>query len=416
MTAIIISVGDELISGQIVDTNSFWIARKLADHGVAVVSHWTVGDNIEQIADAITLAAKQVELVFVSGGIGPTQDDLTREALGKALACPLVLDAGSLERIEDYFHFRSRGLPMSDINRKQAMIPQGAEALINAQGTAPGIVARLGDSQVFVTPGVPAEMRAMFNEQIAPRIGQGANRIVHRVVHTFGLGESTVAELLGNLMDRSANPTIGTTVAAGLVSIRITSRSQDEDQARREAERIIDELKRRLGEAVVGEEDQSLASVVGKLLRREGSTLSLAESCTGGLIGKMLTDIPSSSEYFSGGIIAYSNDVKQQLLNVPEQLITEQGAVSDQVADVMANSVRKLLGTDYAISVTGIAGPGGAGETKPVGLVYIALADVGGVEVHRHIFGGSRETIRTRTSLAALNYMRLKLIDAPADI
>lgn len=411
MKATIISIGDELVSGQTVDTNSAWLGRELGRRGIRVVAHRTLGDDVEQIAEAIRRAAQTTEQVLVSGGLGPTADDMTREGLAAAMGVQLVLDEESLAAIEDLF--RRRGWTMAPTNRAQAMIPEGAEAIPNSRGTAPGIAATIGRARIFVTPGVPHEMREMFTREIAPRLPEGVGAIVQRVVHTFGLGESTVATRIGDLMHRDADPTVGTTVAAGIISIRVTARAGDKDAAMKRTDRVVEELHRRLGHLVIGEDDETLASVAGELLRAAGATLTVAESCTGGLLGQMVTEVPGSSEYFLGGVIAYSDRIKEQLLDVPPEILAEHGAVSEPVAAAMAMGCRKRIGGDHAISITGIAGPGGGSEAKPIGLVYVGLAGAGGVEVHRHVFSGTRAVIRIRSALAGLNYLRLSLLGAP---
>ncbi len=408
MNAIIIGVGDELTSGQTIDTNGAYLARKLTEKGISVAAHYTVGDSLAEIAEAIARAAQHAQFVLVSGGLGPTEDDLTRQALAKALGRELALDEPSLARIEEFF--RRRGRTMAAVNRIQAMIPAGCEVLANTQGTAPGIAAKLGQTEIFLLPGVPHEMRQMFRHQIAPRLKGTADVILQRVVHTFGLGESDLSEKLTDLTDRRANPTVGITAAAGLVSIRITARAKNIIDARKQADEVAGQITSRLGSSIIGTDDQTMAGVVGDLLRRRQATLAVAESCTGGMVGKMITEAAGSSEYFLGGVIAYADEVKQELLDVPQELQAAHGAVSEQAARAMAEGGRKRLASDYCLSITGIAGPAGGSEAKPVGLVYIALACPDGTWVYKHVFPGDRQAVRRRSTLAALNYLRLKLL------
>ncbi|MHC4294601.1 MAG: competence/damage-inducible protein A [Planctomycetota bacterium] len=410
MKGIIISVGDELVSGQVVDTNAAYLAGELVERGIEVLEHLTVGDDVRQIARAIEGALELAELVVVSGGLGPTQDDVTREALAQVMGSELVLDETLLGELEEYF--ARRGRKMAETNRVQAMIPRGCEVLPNRIGTAAGIAGKMREGQVFVFPGVPQEMQQMFGESLAPRLPDGEGVILHRMIHTFGVGESVLADKLANLMARSANPTLGLTVSTGVVSVRITARAGDRQAARKLTDDLTAQIRNRLGELVFGEGDETLASAVGKLLRQHGATLSVAESCTAGMLGAMVTEVPGSSDYFLGGVIAYSNELKERLLGVPHELITTVGAVSEQVAAAMAEGARQTLHSDYAISITGIAGPGGtsrANGQKPVGLVYIALCCPEGCEVHRHDLSGTREAIRRRSALAAINHLRLKL-------
>ena len=407
MKAIILGIGNELTSGQTIDTNSAYLARRLVARGIETVAHHTLGDERSAVAEALADAAERAELVLVTGGLGPTADDVTRHGLADALGAELVLHEPSLRRLEAFF--RRRGRTMVPANRIQVMFPAGSEPIDNRCGTAPGIAARLGTSQVYVLPGVPHEMRAMFDEQIAPRLPAAKVAIAERTLHTFGTGESDVAARIADLMRRGANPTVGTTVRAGLISIRVSAVGRSAERAGELADGVLDEIRRRLGDGVVGADDATMASVVGELLRQAGQRLATAESCTGGLVGAMVTDVPGSSDYYLGGVVAYANAVKQDALGVPEALLRDHGAVSEPVARAMAAGARERFGADWAVALTGIAGPGGGSDDKPVGLVYIALASPAGVDVHRHVFPGDRVIIRLRAATAALNYLRLAL-------
>ncbi len=409
MDAIIISIGNELTSGQTVDTNSSYLAMHLGERGIETAEHLTVSDCHSAIAAAIKTAASKADLVIVTGGLGPTEDDQTRQGLAGAMGTSLELNEDCLQTITDYF--KSRSWEMSAINRVQAMVPKGAQAIENKAGTAPGLIAEIGSARIFVTPGVPHEMRRMFNEQIAPMLDKGNGAIYHHIIHTFGQGESTTGSAISDLMRQGGDVSVGTTVAAGMVSIRITSRGSDGDKARDQAAEVVDEIRSRLGDLVIGEGvDTTMASVVGQLLRDSQQTVSTAESCTGGMIGQLITSVSGASDYYPGGFICYANAVKQQLLNVPNDLLEKHGAVSGQVASAMAAGTREKMGTDWAISVTGIAGPTGGTDEKPVGLVFIGLAGEAGTKIHRHIFSGDRQIIRLRTALAGLNYLRLELL------
>ncbi len=409
MDAIIISIGNELTSGQTVDTNSSYLAMRLGERGIETPEHWTVSDGHSAIASAIKTAASKADLVIVSGGLGPTEDDQTRQGLADAMATSLELNEDCLQTITNYF--KSRGWEMSAINRIQAMVPKGAEPIENKAGTAPGLTAKIGSARIFVTPGVPHEMRRMFDEQIAPMLIQGKGTIYHHIIHTFGQGESTTGSAISDLMRQGGDVTVGTTVAAGMVSIRITSRGTDIDKARLQASEVIDEIRNRLGDLVIGEGvDTTMASIVGKLLRDTQQTVSTAESCTGGMIGQLITSVSGASDYYPGGFICYANAVKQQLLNVPAEILETHGAVSSQVASAMAQGARQILGTDWAIAVTGIAGPTGGTDEKPVGLIFIGLAGSAGTKTYRHIFSGDRQIIRLRSALTGLNYLRLELL------
>ncbi|MCK5113304.1 MAG: competence/damage-inducible protein A [Phycisphaerae bacterium] len=414
ISACILSVGDELTSGQSLDTNSAWIARQLGLCGIETTSHTTVSDDQPLIANSILQLAVKADIVIVTGGLGPTPDDLTRQALAQAMDAELTLDQKSLDEIEKFF--RSRNYPMAANNRIQAMIPAGAAAMANTNGTAPGITATLENATVYVTPGVPREMRIMFENQILPKLPRGVGVISHHVVKTYGGGESAVAAELEDLLTRSGPVVAGTTVADGLVSVRITSHAADIETADTQAGNVVEKICERLGTLVLGVgEDVTMAGAIGELLRRAGQTLATAESCTGGMIGAMLTSIGGASEYYRGGVVAYANEIKQHILGVDAAVLETHGAVSEQVSGAMAIGVCEKFGTDWGIGITGVAGPTGGSPEKPLGLVYTSLCKPGGeVTVKKHTLGdhNPREIIRQRASLAALNALRLELLAA----
>ncbi len=409
MKAVVIAVGTELISGQTVDSNSSYLSRKLAEHGIETDAHLTVGDNLRDIADAISQAAGRADVVVVTGGLGPTVDDLTRQALANAMGVELVTDTRSLDRIEKFFS--RRGWKMSEVNRVQAMVPAGAKAIDNDTGTAPGIAAGIGRCRIFLLPGVPEEMKAMFASGVCPLLPAAEGVVLRHEVHMFGKGESDIGAAVADLMRLEGAVTVGITVHAGMVSLRIASRAADEAAARRQIRKIADEIRNRLGNLVIGEGDCTISSAVGELLKKRGQTLATAESCTGGFIGKLITDTPGSSSYYLGGAVAYSNRIKSDLLFVEPAMIESHGAVSEEVAAAMATGCRLRFGSDWAVSVTGIAGPDGGTAEKPVGLVYTAVASPdGSVEVHKNIFPGARDIVRLRTAQFALNFVRLGLL------
>jgi len=404
MKAELIAIGTELVSGQTVDTNSAWLSVELARLGHRVTKHHTVDDDLPAIRACVAEATASADVVIITGGLGPTADDLTREALADG---KLELNAACLEQIRAFF--RRLGREMSDSNQVQALMPSGAEPLANPLGTAPGIFLKRGASLVFALPGVPREMKAMFPEQVAPRLPAGGGVMLTHALHAFGAGESDIGARIADLMGRDANPLVGTTAAGGRISIRLITRAETERQADALAHGTMDEIRGRLGELVFGEGEDTLASVVGKLLKARGQTLATAESCTGGLIGQEITAVPGASSYYVGGVVAYANEAKTAALGVPEPLIAEHGAVSEPVAAAMAAGCRLRLGADWAVSVTGIAGPTGGTEEKPVGLVHIGVAGPGGAAAHRHVLPGSRELVRLRACRTALNLLRLAL-------
>ena len=408
MRAVIIAIGDELTSGRIVDTNSAYLGQQLGCFGIEVCEHRTVGDRRDEIASTIRAAAKSAQVILLTGGLGPTDDDVTRQALADATESELVIDPQCMADLETFF--QQLGRKMADANRVQAMIPSGAEALHNSVGTAPGLAAKVGDAMVFAMPGVPHEMKQMFADQVGPRLPKGRGVILTKKIHTFAVGESNLSGVIGDLVAQPQDITIGTTVSEGLVTIGITARGADTSACLRRISPISAEIRRRLGNLVVSEDDETMASVVGNLLGRARQTLSTAESCTGGLVGKMITSVSGASEYYLGGIVAYSNEAKRDILGVSATILAEHGAVSEQTAAAMALACRRRHGSDWALSLTGIAGPAGGTPEKPVGLVYVGLCGPDGTEVHRHVFPGNRGRIRRRAALAALNHLRLSLL------
>ncbi len=425
MKAIVLSIGDELVLGQTVDTNSSWLSRELASIGIAVAEHVTVADDSAAIEAAISGAAMRCDLLLINGGLGPTKDDLTREALAWALNAPLELNADWLRRLEAFF--AQRGRPMPQSNRVQAMIPRSARLLDNTAGTAPGIDADFtsgGSSRscrIFAMPGVPSEMKLMFRNSVLPHLAQtGAQASAGAVIlsvalHTFGVGESAIGQMLGDLMDRGRNPSVGTTVSSGVVSVRINARFDHRDAARAELEQTAGRCRDALGDLIYGSDQQTLSSVVADLLTAGNvRTVATAESCTGGLLAKMLTDIPGSSRYFHRGWITYSNQAKTDLLEVVPRLLAQDGAVSESVVRAMAQSARQKSGADFALAISGIAGPDGGTPDKPVGTVCIALADSQSVLAWTFNFPGDRETIRDRSAKMALTLLRFHLLGKPS--
>jgi nicotinamide-nucleotide amidase len=407
--ASIISIGNELLAGLTVNTNVGYLSREFLSMGIPTVGCYTVGDEIDSIVEAMTWAAQQADIVLITGGLGPTDDDLTRQAMAKFMGVQLEFSEELLAQISAFF--AKRGIRMSANNKVQAYVPAGAEPLANNVGTAPGIMAEYEGKIFICLPGVPAEMKQMFAESVAGKLESAGGRqvVLMRKLHCFGTGESVIAEKLGDLMQRGRNPLINCTASSGIVTLHIVATADDKSIAGEMVEKDATHLLELLGDFVYGQDGQTLAEVVGAKLRRRRKTLAVAESCTGGLIGKLLTDVPGSSDYFVCGWVTYSNEAKVRELGVDGALIEKHGAVSEEVARAMAKGARAKSDTDFAIGVTGIAGPGGGTDEKPVGLVYIAMDCKGQMDVQRHLFGHSRENVRYRTALAALNKLRLKL-------
>ncbi len=407
--ASIISIGNELLSGQTVSTNASYLSERLLSIGIPVVSSYTIGDDTDAIVRSFNLASTDAELVLATGGLGPTDDDLTRQGLAEFLGVELQLQNELLQKIQNIF--TNRNLQMSAKNKIQAYIPAGAKALANSLGTAPGIMAEVNSKLLVALPGVPSEMERMFAESVLPELQRlaGGQAVVVRKLRCFGTGESNIAELLGPLMQRGRNPLINCTAKHGVITLAINATAEDKDTARQMAEKDVKSLRDKFGELVYGTEEQTLAEVVGKKLSQQKKTIAVAESCTGGCLAKLLTDIPGASGYFTCGWVTYSNGAKTSELGVGADLIEKYGAVSEQVACAMARGARKKARTDFAIGITGIAGPSGATEQKPVGLVYISVDSDNECETKRCLFSHDRAFIRLRAAQTALNMLRLKL-------
>ncbi len=417
MKAVILAIGDELIMGQTVDTNSAWLSARLTEFGVMTVYHKTVPDDVAATVIALKEASAAAELVIATGGLGPTDDDLTRKAFAEILGVPLDLHPPSLERIRLYFKSLGREMPAS--NRVQAMIPRGAEVVANDWGTAPGIKAMIGKATVFALPGVPQEMKQMAERSIFPQFrGEPGNALAVECLQTFGAGESMVAEKLGALMRRDRNPTVGTTVSGGVVTVRIRSEAPTPVLAKKALATTVKEIEAKLGSLVFGRGDETLAGRVGQLALSKGQRLATAESCTGGLVARLVTDIAGSSNWYVGGWVTYSNEMKTRELGVDAGLIDRDGAVSEAVALAMAEGALQRSGADWAMSLTGVAGPDGGTPEKPVGLVWIGLCRREGegriAKAERFQFAGTRDTIRDRAAKTALNLLRLDLTSLPA--
>ncbi len=430
---VIISIGDELTLGQSLDTNSRWLSARLLECGIVTARRVTVPDDAGAIERAMREAAADAGLVISTGGLGPTEDDLTRVALAAAMGDELVEDAEALRAIGGWY--AARGSRMPATNRVQAMRPRGAACLPNPHGTAPGLRARLGGADVFCLPGPPREMGPMFESCVAPALRPPAGRVVRtRALPTFGYGESRVAELLGDLMRRGRNPLVGTTASAGVVTVRLryeggASGAEDALAATERAVRAA------LGAAVLTPEgearERTLAGVVLDLLKERGETLAVAESCTGGLLGAILTEVPGSSAVFAGGWITYTNAMKHAELGVPDRFVPDAadarapGAVSEETARAMALGCRErarfalrgAAGVDHALAITGVAGPEGGTGAKPVGTVWVCRASRDGtVDARRFLFRGGRDAVRTWSAMSALGMLRLKLLGVEMEL
>lgn len=416
MKAEIISVGTELLLGQIVNSNFAYLAEKLAGAGIKLYRQVTVGDNLGRLSKAIADAWKGSDLVIITGGLGPTDDDLTREGIAEALGLNLEKREELVEGIDAYFKRLHR--KMSPNNLKQALFPRGAEPIHNPAGTAPGIFLQRDNRVLVALPGVPREMEQMFEEEVLPRLKEikgDAEVIYSRIIRVTGIGESSVAEQIRDIINEQSNPTIALLAGGGEIKIRLSARTRDQQEARKLIAPWEERIKKRLGNKIYGFDGETLEEKVNSLLKASGKRLAVAESCTGGLLGHRLTQFAGSSKYFIGGVIAYSNKIKEEVLSVPKDVIQNKGAVSSETARLMARGIAEKFSCDLGLGITGIAGPGGGTPEKPVGLVYIGLAARTGSAwfevVEKCYFNGPRGQIKHRSTQKALDMLRLYLID-----
>ncbi|MER3433953.1 MAG: competence/damage-inducible protein A [Leptolyngbya sp. ERB_1_1] len=412
MNAEIISVGTELLLGNILNSNAQFLAQQFAELGIPHYFETVVGDNPDRLKQAIQIASDRANLIVFTGGLGPTPDDLTTETIADFFATPLIERAEIVEDIAT--KFAQRGRKMTDNNRKQALIPEGAEILYNSIGSAPGMIWQPRPNLTILTfPGVPTEMKQMWHEVAVPYLkkqGWGKEIIVSRILRFWGTSESALAEKVETFFDLQ-NPTVAPYANYGEVKLRISAKSTSAQAAQALIAPVEQQLRAIAGTDCYGADEDSLASVVGDLLKERNSTLSVAESCTGGGLGQMLTRVSGSSAYFWGGIISYDNSVKENLLGVDPNAIATQGAVSAIVAEQMAMGVRSRLNTTWGISITGVAGPGGGTDEKPVGLVYVGLANAEGAVSQQYRFGDrGRDWIRQVSACSALDQLRRRLL------
>ena len=413
MVAEVVSIGTELLLGQIVDTDAAYLAQQLSALGINVYHRATVGDNLSRAVATVRQAVSRADLVILVGGLGPTMDDLTRDIIAQVMDAPLQRDPDIAEHLRRWFD--ARGATMVETILRQADVPAGAMPLPNANGTAPGLLLEKNNKIVIALPGPPNELIPLFETSVYPVLRErtaGERQVIRsRVLRIVGSGESLVEEAVKDLM-QDANPTVAPYAKTGEVHLRVTARAKTEPEADALTGERVALLKERLGDVVYGEDETTLEQAVVALLAQKKRTVATAESCTGGLLAGRLTNVPSSSAVFHTGIVTYANESKVHLLKIPQALIASVGAVSPEVAKAMAERVRELAGTDFGISITGIAGPGGGTPEKPVGLVYIGFANSEKVTAEKHLFSGLRADIRLRTTQAALNGLRQALLKA----
>jgi nicotinamide-nucleotide amidase len=411
MNAEILAVGTELLMGQIANTNAQYISARLPDVGIGVYYHSVVGDNPARLKECLSLALSRSDLVIMTGGLGPTQDDLTKETVAAAVNRKLVLDQESLDKMEAFFKRLNR--PMTQNNVKQAYLPENSIIVRNSNGTAPGCIIEEGEKTIIMLPGPPSEMKPMFEETVIPYFMEKMEfRLVSKFLRIFGIGESAMEAMIMDLIDGQTNPTIAPYAKDGEVTLRLTAKYPKGVETEDLIAPVEAEIRRRLGDTVYSSENKNMEEVAAELLLKNGATIAIAESCTGGLVSARLTDIPGISAAFDRAIVTYSNRSKLQNLGVQQETLDRHGAVSSQTAREMAEGVRRVSGTDLGLSITGIAGPDGGTAEKPVGLVYVALAHKDGVVCKELRLWGSRSRIRNVTTLHAFDMVRRYFINA----
>lgn len=408
----IIAVGTELLLGDIVNTNAQFLAKELARLGISVYHQTVVGDNEERILNAFELAFKNCDIIITSGGLGPTKDDITKEMAAKYFNRELVIHKESLKYIEDFFKSNGKKGELSEGNRKQAYFPENAVVLKNNYGTAPGaIIEGEREKTIIVLPGPPRELIPMFNEEVVPYLKKFTEDIlVSKVLRICGIGEGHMAEKIGDIIDGQGNPTIAPYAKEVDVTLRITAKASTEEEGKILIEPIEKKIRERLGQDVYGEGETTLEDVVAQMLIERKLTIATAESCTGGLLAGTMINYPGISEVFLEGAITYSNEAKMKRLGVKKETLEAYGAVSEETAKEMAEGIAKVAGTDIGLSVTGIAGPGGGSEEKPVGLVYVGLCIKGEVKARKFNFQGDRQKVRLRTVINCLDWLRRELL------
>ncbi|MBC6002782.1 competence/damage-inducible protein A [Paeniclostridium sp. NSJ-45] len=409
MKAEIITVGTEILLGDIVNTNSQFLAKELASIGVEVYYQETVGDNETRLLNLLEEAFKRSDIVITTGGLGPTNDDITKEIAAKYFNQELVFYSDLWENIKSYFE--KLGLKPTENNKKQAYFPKDCIILDNPNGTAPGVILKKENKMIILLPGPPKEMIPMFNNSVKSYLQSLTDyKLVSKTLRFIGIGESELEEKLIDIINSQSNPTISPYAKENEVTLRITAKSKDDEKANDLIKSIEEKIKDRVGKYIYGYDDTTLEETVAKLLVKNNMTIAVSESCTGGMVSSKLIDYPGISQSFIEGCVTYSNEAKMNRLGVKKETLDKYGAVSSETAIEMAVGIAKNLNTNIGLSTTGVAGPGGGTDEKPVGLVYIGIYINGDVKVKKCNFSGSRDKIRSRATNEALNLLRLELL------
>lgn len=410
MTADIINIGDELLIGQVINTNASWLAERLNSIGIKVRQVTAISDSGTHITNTIDDAFAHSGLVVLTGGLGPTKDDITKLVLARYFNSPMIMHEPTLQHVEHFF--RQRGRKITELNRKQAEIPACCQPLPNSNGTAPGMWFEKDGKILVSVPGVPYEMKALIDDHILPRLASMINGdvIIHKTLLTHGLGESFLADLIAGWENNlPSNIRLAYLPQPGIVRLRLTATGNEKSRLEKMLENQLEQLKKIIPDVIFGYDADTLESITGKLLHKSNATICTAESCTGGYLAHMITSVPGSSAYFKGSVIVYSNELKTSLLGIDSGLLNDHGAVSREVVEEMARQARNRLNSTYALAISGIAGPGGGTPEKPVGTVWIALAGPEGLNTKHFLFGNNRERNIHITALSALNLLRTSL-------
>lgn len=404
----LVTTGSELLLGEITNYNSAYLSRKLNEIGYSVIYHTTVGDNPQRMEEALKTALSRVDMVITTGGLGPTQGDMTKIIGARLMGMPLVYNETIAESVRQWVLVHHGSTAMTENQKRQAMVPQGTVLFDNGAGTAPGVAMQQGGKTLVHLPGPPTEMRWMYENRLKPWLLQtfgSQGCIASRYIKIYDMGEAFIEEKLMDLVKEQSNPTLAMYARPGFVEVRLTARADREDQARALLAPLEGEVRRRLAGQIVSFDDDTMAHVLGQLVRDSGYSVSAAESCTGGLVGSLITDVPGASDYFRGSAGTYCNEMKEKILGVSHDTLERYTAVSAQTAAEMAEGSRRLYGTDLAVSTTGIAGPGGGTPDQPVGLVYTGISGPWGTVTHRNVYHGGRVEVKQRAALRAVYYL-----------